>query len=116
MLLKVVAHAWYVCGDFNSVGQTHSRNLAQRGVGLLGSLRINASANTALLWRTLKRRARGFVLDVLASLTNQLINRRHFMSFFPFCCWPTPERKKGITCLFPERCGCNGDFRLGFHP
>src|ERR1022692_95297 len=55
VLLQVVALAADVADDFESVGQPHLRNLAQRRVRLLWRRRVHASTDTALLWAALQR-------------------------------------------------------------
>src|ERR1700722_7844833 len=80
MLLQVMAFARDVAGVFEGVGETHARDFAQRGVGLLRRRRVNASANAALLRALLERRhlvARG---KRAARVVDQLIDRRHLFS------------------------------------
>ena len=77
MLLQVVADARNVGGDLDAVGQADTRNLAQRRVRLLGGLGVDASANTAALGRTLKRRAGGLLTGGRAALLDELMERRH---------------------------------------
>ena len=51
VLLQGVANTGNVCGDLVAVGQAHTGDLTQCGVGLLGGRGTNCSADTALLVR-----------------------------------------------------------------
>jgi len=66
-----------ICGDFDTVCQARSSNLAEGGVGLLRRLRVDTYANTALFRTTLQRRRLRFCPDLIAPGTNQLCKRRH---------------------------------------
>ena len=44
-----MAFAWDVADDFKTIGQTHFRDLTQRGVRLFRGRRVNARAHAALL-------------------------------------------------------------------
>src|SRR5690606_26461189 len=60
VLLQVVTLTGDVGGDLDAGRQLHTRDLAQRGVRLLGGLGVDARADTAALGRTLERgRLRG---------------------------------------------------------
>src|SRR5262244_2436113 len=77
MLLQVMALAGDVADDFEAIGQTHFRNLAQRRVRLLRRRRIDPRADAALLRRRLKRRRGIARLERVPWFGNQLIDRRH---------------------------------------
>ena len=49
MLLKIVSFSGYVCSHFNAIRQSHARNLAQRGIRLLGGRGIHARADAPFL-------------------------------------------------------------------
>ena len=49
VLLQGVAHAGDVSGDFVAVGQTHTGDLTQGGVGLLGGRGSHGGAHASLL-------------------------------------------------------------------
>src|ERR1700722_351617 len=61
VLLQVVANSGNVGSDFHAVGEADARDLAQRGVRLLGRLRIDAGADAAPLRRSLQCRRRRLV-------------------------------------------------------
>ena len=78
--------------DFNTIGQTHAGDLAQRRIRLLGSHGTNNGANAAFLRRTLilaytallvtvqrelQRRGLALRLFILAALADHLIYCRH---------------------------------------
>jgi hypothetical protein len=82
VLLEVVADAWDVGGDFETVRETNAANLTESGVRLLRSRGVNAGADTSALRAALQRwrlRLPGFVV---AALTDQLIDRRHELQFY----------------------------------
>src|ERR1700733_3820819 len=56
VLLQVVAHPRDVRGDLDLAGQPDPGHLAQRRIGLLGRVRINARAHAAALRALLERR------------------------------------------------------------
>src|SRR4051812_30114623 len=87
MLLEVVALAGNVADHLALVGQADLGHLAQRRVRLLRGRRIDAGADAALLRILLHRRDLGLGLLRLATLADQLINRRHeaFTSFKLLC-------------------------------
>src|SRR6056297_1315551 len=78
VLLQVVPFATDVAGHFETVRQTHTRNLAQRGVRLLRSRRVDSGAHAAFLRRSLERGHVRLVLFRAPRLADQLIDRRHF--------------------------------------
>jgi len=51
MLLQVMPFARDVGGHFHTIGEADARNLAQRGIGLLGGHRPHLRADAALLRR-----------------------------------------------------------------
>src|SRR5690606_14090393 len=63
--------------DLDLVGQADTRHLAQRRVRLLRRLREHAHAHAALLRTVLQRRTLGLDVDLLATLANELADRRH---------------------------------------
>ena len=91
MLLEVVANAWDVGGDFHLVGELHAGDLSKSGVRLLRGHRAHDQADTTLHRGALcglltlldavpvLAERRGFDLrDLrLATLSNELTNRRH---------------------------------------
>src|SRR5438128_2511620 len=77
VLLKVVAFAGNVADHFALVGQAHLGDLAQRRVRLLRGRGVDTRADAALLRVLLHRGNLGFSLLRLATLADQLIDRRH---------------------------------------
>src|SRR3954451_24686719 len=77
VLLEVVALAGDVADHFALVGQADLGHLAQRRVRLLRGRRIDTGADAALLRVLLHRRDLGLGLLRLATLADQLVNRRH---------------------------------------
>src|SRR3954471_14660761 len=80
VLLQVVADARDVAGDLHAVGEAHARDLAQRGVRLLGRDRVHARADAALLGRALERGSLGLRVLGRARMTHELIDGRHAAS------------------------------------
>src|SRR6266581_3408890 len=56
VLLQVMALAADVADHLEAVGQAHLRDLAQRGIGLLGRCRVDPRADSPLLRRAGERR------------------------------------------------------------
>src|SRR5690606_16808138 len=81
VLLQVVALARDVGGDLDAAGQPDTRDLAERGVRLLGRGGVDAGAHAAPLRAPLERR--GLLLGslVLAALSDQLLDRGQWTSF-----------------------------------
>lgn len=82
VFLKVMADAWDVGGNFETVCQANAANLTERRIRLLRSRGINAGADAPALWAAFKRgrlRLPGFIV---AALTDQLIDRRHELQFY----------------------------------
>src|SRR5271165_2206812 len=77
VLLQVVADAGNVGRDFDTVGQPHTRDLAQRGIRLLRRLGVDAGTDTALLRTGLQRRTGRLVLRRCPALAHQLVECRH---------------------------------------
>src|ERR1041384_5552456 len=77
VLLQVVADAGNVGRHLAAVGETDTRHLAERGVRLLRRLREDAHADTSLLRADLQCGTLRLGDDLLASLANELANRRH---------------------------------------
>src|SRR5713101_3896766 len=83
MLLQVVADAGDVGVDLDPVGEPDARDLAQRGVGLLGSRGFHLGAYAALLRRALERASLHLVGFLNTRPPDQLIYSRHsFQSLF----------------------------------
>ena len=81
VLLEVVSLTADVRRYLHPVGQTYSSDLAQGGVGLLRSRRVDPSAHPPLLRATLQRRDVGLLRLPLARLSYKLIGRRHSPNF-----------------------------------
>ena len=81
VLLKVVAFAGDVADDFAAVGQANLGHLAKRRVRLLRRGGVHAGADAALLRVLLHRGNLGLGLLRLATLADQLVDRRHCISF-----------------------------------
>src|SRR5215468_6068226 len=77
VLLQVVPLARDVRRDLHTVGQPHARDLAQRGVGLLGRRGVHAGADAALLRALLEGRRRTLHARLLAAVADELIDRGH---------------------------------------
>src|SRR6202022_2634323 len=77
VLLQVVADAGDVAGHFHPVGQAHASDLAQRGVRLLGSRRVDARAHAALLRAAGHGGRLALVHGLGAALADELGDRRH---------------------------------------
>jgi hypothetical protein len=90
-----MANTGNVSGNFHTIGQTHTGDLTQSGVRLLGGGGTNSSANTTLLGgrqggslvlqsvqTSLQSGSGGLVGDLLTAAANQLIKSRHLISPF----------------------------------
>src|SRR5580765_2462607 len=77
VLLQVVADARDVSRDLDAAREPDAGDLAQRGVRLLRRRGVHAGAHASTLRRTLERRRLGLADLVLATLADQLIDRRH---------------------------------------
>jgi hypothetical protein len=95
VLLQVVANTGNVSGNFHAIGQTHTGDLTQSGVRLLGGGGTDSSANATLLGgrqvgslvlqgvqTSLQSRSGGLVGDLLTATSDELIKSRHFISPF----------------------------------
>src|SRR5579875_844798 len=76
VLLQIVADAGDVGRDLDTVGQAHTRDLAEGRVRLLRRLRIHARADSTPLRRTLQRRRRCLVPRRRPSFSHQLTKCR----------------------------------------
>ena len=83
MFLQIMAFPTDVGGHFMAVGEPDTGDLAQGGIRLLGSGGIDARADTALLGTGLKRRDSTLAALLLTRFSDQLVNRRHYVSFKP---------------------------------
>jgi hypothetical protein len=83
VFLQIVTNAGNVGRNLDSVCQSHTSDFSQRRVWFLRRLRIDARADTSFLRRTLKRRTGRFVLNLLATFANKLIDSRHLFSSLP---------------------------------
>src|ERR1700691_5171633 len=99
VLLQVVADAGDIGGDFNPVGQTDTGYLAQRRVGLLRRLSVDASANAAPLGRPLQRRRGSLVARRNAAFSHELTECRQTLLLKIPQNIPAPH----ITETAPER-------------
>src|SRR5690606_29727485 len=77
VLLEVVPLTRDVCGHLEPVGQPHTRNLPERRVRLLRSRRVHTRAHAPLLRIVAHRGGLALLLDGLAPLADQLVDRRH---------------------------------------
>jgi hypothetical protein len=95
VLLQVVANTGDVSGNFHTIGQTHTSDLTQCRVRLLGGSGTNGSANATLLGgrqagslvlqgvqTSLQSRCGGLVGGLLTAAADQLIKSRHLISPF----------------------------------
>ncbi|GGK23733.1 hypothetical protein GCM10008955_16670 [Deinococcus malanensis] len=86
MLLQVVAFAGDVGSDFKATGQTHTGNLAQRGVGLLGGGGLDDRAYATAEGAALQGRDFALFLERGAPLTEQLLGGRQSKSLLVLSC------------------------------
>src|SRR5688572_13134700 len=77
MLLQVVPLARDVGRDLVAVREPHAGHLAKSRVGLLRRGRIDARADPSPLRTIGEGRCRGLLTDLLASLADELVDRRH---------------------------------------
>src|SRR5688572_6044437 len=77
VLLQVVSLTRDVADHFHAVGEAHAAHLAKRRVRLLRRHGVHAPAHAALLRTRTKRGRRGARDERFASLSNELLNRRH---------------------------------------
>src|SRR5690606_6236019 len=84
VLLKVVSLARDVRGGLDPVGEAHAGDLPKRRVGLLRGRRVHAGADASLLGAVLQGGRGRLRLDLAASVTDELVDRRHeFYVRFP---------------------------------
>src|SRR6476619_7858803 len=79
VLLEVVTDARDVRRDLDAARQAHAGDLAEGGVRLLRSRRVDAGADASALRRSLQGRRLVLRHLVLAALADQLINRGHLV-------------------------------------
>src|ERR1019366_10082570 len=77
VFLKVMAFTGNVADDFETIGQAHLGDLAERRVRLLRGRGVDARAHAALLRRLLQRRHLLARLLYDAWTCDQLVDRRH---------------------------------------
>src|SRR5580765_2805228 len=77
VLLQVVSHARDIRRHLDPVGEPHTRDLAERRVGLLRCLGEDAHADAALLRADLQGGTLRLGDDLLPSLANELADRGH---------------------------------------
>src|SRR3569623_1055689 len=94
MLLEVVALAGNVADHLALVGQADLGHLAQRRVRLLRGRGIDTGADAALLRVLLHRRDLGLGLLRLATLADQLVDRRHEALHFLQVTLPRRKKRK----------------------
>jgi hypothetical protein len=95
VLLQVVANTRDISGNFHTIGQTHTGDLTQSGVRLLGAGGTNSGTYATLLGgrngsslvlqsvqTSLQSRSGGLVGDLLTAMLHKLIKSRH--QFSPF--------------------------------
>ena len=74
VLLQVVADTGDVAGTFDHVRQTNTGDLTQRGIRLLGGLRLHRQADAALLRAILQNGRIRLAGNFLPTLADQLIS------------------------------------------
>src|SRR4030042_6825675 len=79
VFLEVMANPWNISGHLDSIGQSHSSNFSKSGIRFLGSGCINSNTNSPFLRGSRKSRGRSLTLDAFPSLSNQLIDCRHYL-------------------------------------
>jgi hypothetical protein len=62
MFLKIVTNPRDVCGDLDSIGQSHSGNFSKGRIRFLRSGRIDSNANPSFLRRSRESGGRGLTL------------------------------------------------------
>src|SRR5687767_10879316 len=110
VLLQVVPLAGDVADHLALVGEADLGHLPQRRVRLLRGRRIDASADSALLRVLLHGRDLGFRLLRLATLADQLVDRRHEALHFLQVTLPRRKKRKKPGCLpapWPSRRNSN---------
>src|SRR5690606_13837437 len=80
VLLEVVPLAGDVGSDFDAARQAHACDLAQSRVRLLGRGRVDARAYAAALRARLESRGLALRRLGVATLPDELLNRRHYFS------------------------------------
>jgi hypothetical protein len=77
MLLEVVSFAGYVGRNLESIGEAHARDLAERGIRLLGSGGVHSGTDTTLLRVLAKRGRLVFGGNVFPAAPDELVDGRH---------------------------------------
>src|SRR5690606_8939382 len=77
VLLEVVPLARNVRGGLDAVREAHARDLPEGRVRLLRGGRVDAGADASLLGAVLKGGRGRLRLDLAASVTDELVDRRH---------------------------------------
>ena len=77
VLLEVVSLSADVGADLTTVGEPHSRNLSQGGVGLLRGLGLHLKADTSSLGTCVKVADLALCMCLAARLADELIDRWH---------------------------------------
>src|SRR5262249_21766446 len=84
VLLEIVSDARDVRRDLDAVREPNARDLAEGGIRLLRGSRVDASADTALLRRSLQGRSRLLRALLLTAALHELVDRRHRAKMGPF--------------------------------
>src|SRR5215211_7423599 len=100
VLLQVVADAGDVRGDLDPAVQPHPADLAQRRVGLLGRVRVDARADPPPLGRALERRGLGLLDLALAALADQLGDRGQSLLLADCSCCSFNSTVSGVYSVF----------------
>jgi len=92
VLLEVVADTGDIGRNFEAIGQTHTGDLPQSGVGLLGGGSSDGGADASLLGggqigglvlqgvdALLQSRGSGLIGDLLSALSHELVKSRHWV-------------------------------------
>src|SRR4051794_13653700 len=113
VLLEVVALAGNVADHLALVGQADLGHLPQRRVRLLRGRRVDAGADSALLRVLLHRRDLGLGLLRLATLADQLVDRRHEALHFLKLLYRCAENAKARAASQPPGpCDATAMFKL----
>src|SRR5690606_24155609 len=80
VFLQVVAFTTDVRGNLVTVGQTHTADLTQCGVGFFRGGGVHAGAHATTLGAVLQRGYVGLFDDTLARLTHQLVDSCHLLA------------------------------------
>src|SRR6516162_3683640 len=94
VLLQVMTDPRYIGGDFDPMAQPHARHFSQRGIRLLGSLRVHARTHSALLRAAIERRAGCLPSRRFPPSTHKLVECRHV---------PSSSQISSIIANYPQR-------------